>query len=169
MWLERRDSCIALFIDFSRSKRSLYASTATWRNAMYVFWLGRQAKPQGKPFSLEDNKNVLDGNELTQPCLSALCLFAFCLSHRCQLLGECAADGKQTPIRLFRSVTLKVAALSSATATVQHRLTILNTFQMGCSKGWWTKTGLDWLIYWWPALLFAFDRNRCIMKLFLGI
>lgn len=40
---------------------------------------------------------------------------------------------------------------------------------MGCSKGWWNKTGLDWLIYWWRALLFAFVRNRCIMKFFLGI
>lgn len=35
----RRESCIALSIDFSWSKRSLYASTATWRNAMYVFGL----------------------------------------------------------------------------------------------------------------------------------
>lgn len=33
---------------------------------MYVFWRSVQAKSQGnKPLSLEDNKNVLDGNELT--------------------------------------------------------------------------------------------------------
>lgn len=31
-----------------------------------MFWLGEQAKSQGKPFSLEDNKNVLNGNEITQ-------------------------------------------------------------------------------------------------------
>lgn len=52
----RRESCIALSINFSHSKRSLYASTATWGNAMYVFWLIKEAKSQGKPFSLEDNK-----------------------------------------------------------------------------------------------------------------
>lgn len=52
----RRDSCIALFIInnffffFSRSKRSLYASTATWRNAMYVFGLAGKPNPQGKTF-----------------------------------------------------------------------------------------------------------------------
>lgn len=35
---------------------------------MYVFflWLGEQFKSQGKLFRLEDNKNDLDGNELTQ-------------------------------------------------------------------------------------------------------
>lgn len=41
-----------------------------------MFWLGEQAKSQGKPFSLEDNKNVLDGNELTQSC-SLVCVFTF--------------------------------------------------------------------------------------------
>lgn len=36
---------------------------------MYVFWRSVQAKSQGnKPLSLEDNKNVLDGNELTHFC-----------------------------------------------------------------------------------------------------
>lgn len=37
-----------LFIHVSLS-RPLYASTHTWRNAMYVFWLRNQAKSQGKP------------------------------------------------------------------------------------------------------------------------
>lgn len=33
---------------------------------LFFFWLGEQFKSQGKLFSLEDNKNDLDGNELTQ-------------------------------------------------------------------------------------------------------
>ena len=41
----KRESCIALSINFLsvKKKRSLYASTATWRNAMYVF--GSANKP----------------------------------------------------------------------------------------------------------------------------
>lgn len=40
----RRESCIALSINFlSVKKRSLYASTATWRNAMYVFGSAKKA------------------------------------------------------------------------------------------------------------------------------
>lgn len=35
--------------------RPLYASTHTWRNAMYVFWLSNQAKSQGT-LNGEDNK-----------------------------------------------------------------------------------------------------------------
>lgn len=47
------------------------------------FWL-EQFKSQGKLFSLEDNKNDLDGNELTQHhCLVSLFFcWCFCL-HRC--------------------------------------------------------------------------------------
>lgn len=32
----------------------------------FLLWLGEQFKSQGKLFRLEDNKNDLDGNELTQ-------------------------------------------------------------------------------------------------------
>lgn len=48
---------------------------------MYVFWRSVQAKSQGnKPLSLEDNKNVLDGNELTHFCtLRVFVLLRHCI------------------------------------------------------------------------------------------
>lgn len=52
----------ALSICFRVKKETpLYASTATLRNAT-LFLAGKRANRQGKPFTSEDNKNVLDGN-----------------------------------------------------------------------------------------------------------
>lgn len=39
----------------------MYSSTATLRNAMYVFWAFETAKNR-VPLDLEDNKTILDGN-----------------------------------------------------------------------------------------------------------
>lgn len=48
------------------------------------FWLDEEFKSQGKLFSLEDNKNDLDGNELTQHHRLVWLLLSWCVClHQC--------------------------------------------------------------------------------------
>lgn len=49
-WLGRRASCIALCLNLWVQKDLCMPPLLNWRNAMYVFWLERKAKRQGKPF-----------------------------------------------------------------------------------------------------------------------
>lgn len=113
----RRESCIALSINFSQS-RSLYASTATWRNAMYVFWLSDKPNDRVNLSVWRTIKVFLDGNELTQSC-SLVCVFIFPVAN---VLGSLyriwLKEKKQTTFLISMYVVVHDrSALSSDPAT----------------------------------------------------
>lgn len=119
----RRESCMLFPLNFSQSKKKIFVCLHCYLKKCNVcFWLSEQAKLQGKPFSLEDNKNVLDGNELTQSC-SLVCVFSFS-----QLLTPWRACKKNKCLS-YRSISVSFVlswCMFLLTATVQSQINILH-------------------------------------------
>lgn len=152
MWLEGEDPAL-LFPIVSQSERSVYASLLPEEMQCMIFGSANQAKPQGKPFSSEDNKNVLDGNELTQYCALVCVLLSF--SHLLTSWWACTVYGKNKHVS-YRSSLISISLVISSCQQQQHQTNMRGSVH--------SRTGIKDDRKWYSKIFYVF-----LLEFFFGL